>query len=512
MHVTAAEKHHACAFHDVFGHLTQIRYDFAMKRIALSLVILGWTAWFSGCTDQESNIITEIFLSTMSVSEAAPNGTVVATLSTDSQFVSGYLLPQDSSGGLGILDNQLIIEDSLLVDHETQPEINITLRAISTTGDFYEEPFVIEVLDEEEVTSSDDSGLGTLRQAIFNATSGDTIYLDESLSPITLSTGIITINKDLTIIGAAASQAILDGNDTQRIFEVINGNELTLDSMTLRNGRGGSGGCIQNISSTLNLRQVILDGCTAPGGNRGGGFQSSNTAETNVVDSVIQNCVAESGGGFSNENNSTMTMERSLVIDNQTTDGDGAGGLNTGATLSIANSTLTGNATSGTTQDGGSLANIGGGTINVLHATIIENSATGDGGGIYSDGALQIRNSIVATNTADQNSPDLSASDGTISLSTYNFVGDGAGSGLVNSNNGNLVGFSSNLLDPELEELMELDGITSGFVPAEGSPVLNQIPVEACVDFENVAVDQDQQQSSRPQQETCDIGSIEFTP
>jgi len=50
------------------------------------------------------------------------------------------------------------------------------------------------------VTNTDDSGGGSLRQAIIDATAGDTIDFDVA-GTITITTGQIVINKDLTVEG-----------------------------------------------------------------------------------------------------------------------------------------------------------------------------------------------------------------------------------------------------------------------------------------------------------------------
>ena len=49
------------------------------------------------------------------------------------------------------------------------------------------------------VTSSADSGAGTLRQAILDAAAGDTINFAAGITPITLTSAELLINKSLTI-------------------------------------------------------------------------------------------------------------------------------------------------------------------------------------------------------------------------------------------------------------------------------------------------------------------------
>ena len=58
------------------------------------------------------------------------------------------------------------------------------------------------------VTNNNDSGAGSLRQAIADAASGDTINFADSLNAqtITLTSGELLINKNLTITGPGANQ------------------------------------------------------------------------------------------------------------------------------------------------------------------------------------------------------------------------------------------------------------------------------------------------------------------
>src|SRR5262245_16504848 len=64
-----------------------------------------------------------------------------------------------------------------------------------------------QLLSTVTVTSAADRGLGTLRQAIASAKSGDTIQFSPSLSgqAITLTSGELVINKSLNIQGPGAS-------------------------------------------------------------------------------------------------------------------------------------------------------------------------------------------------------------------------------------------------------------------------------------------------------------------
>src|SRR5207237_5877675 len=103
------------------------------------------------------------------------------------------------------------------------------------------------------VTNANDKGSGSLRDAITNAKSGDTIVFAPSLigQTITLTSDQLTINKSLDIEGPGASLLSISGNDTNRIFSINEGIAVTVNGLTITHGRavGGNGGAILNASS-----------------------------------------------------------------------------------------------------------------------------------------------------------------------------------------------------------------------------------------------------------------------
>ncbi len=73
------------------------------------------------------------------------------------------------------------------------------------------------------VTSTDDSGPGTLRQAVIDSAPNGTIDFDLSglgapPHTITLTSGEIVIDKSLTINGSGKTDLIISGNNSSRIF------------------------------------------------------------------------------------------------------------------------------------------------------------------------------------------------------------------------------------------------------------------------------------------------------
>src|SRR6266567_2796076 len=72
------------------------------------------------------------------------------------------------------------------------------------------------------VTNNNDSGAGSLRQAISDSSPGDTIDFDSSLNGqiIALTSGELLIDNNLTIIGPSANLLAIDGNNASRVFNI----------------------------------------------------------------------------------------------------------------------------------------------------------------------------------------------------------------------------------------------------------------------------------------------------
>ncbi|HST31088.1 MAG TPA: hypothetical protein VLK27_09655, partial [Chthoniobacterales bacterium] len=85
------------------------------------------------------------------------------------------------------------------------------------------------------VHSTADNGPGSLRQTIVQASNGDKINIDAK-DTITLTSGELLVNKNLTITGPGP-KGIISGNGTSRVFHITPGTAVTLDGLTIVNGR-----------------------------------------------------------------------------------------------------------------------------------------------------------------------------------------------------------------------------------------------------------------------------------
>ena len=104
------------------------------------------------------------------------------------------------------------------------------------------------------VSSCNDSGTSSLRQAISDASSNDTINFDKDCN-INLNNQLV-INKNLTIDGLGYTITI-SGQGNYRIFQIENNFNVTLNNLMLTQGKGEYGGGIQN-NGTLTLNNVTF--------------------------------------------------------------------------------------------------------------------------------------------------------------------------------------------------------------------------------------------------------------
>jgi len=72
------------------------------------------------------------------------------------------------------------------------------------------------------VMNTNDSGAGSLRQALLDAANADTITFDSSLNgqTITLTSGELLVDKSVTINGPGSDNLTVDGNHSSRVFHV----------------------------------------------------------------------------------------------------------------------------------------------------------------------------------------------------------------------------------------------------------------------------------------------------
>lgn len=97
------------------------------------------------------------------------------------------------------------------------------------------------------VTNGNDHGPGSLRQAILNASSGDTINFAPSVTTVNLTTDELVVDKNLTITGPGADRLTIrrstNAHDAFRIFNItLSTATVFISRLTISNGNAGDDG------------------------------------------------------------------------------------------------------------------------------------------------------------------------------------------------------------------------------------------------------------------------------
>jgi predicted outer membrane repeat protein len=239
-----------------------------------------------------------------------------------------------------------------------------------------------------------DSGAGSLRAVVAAAHSGDAIVFAPSLNgqTISLTSGELLIKKNLTITGPGADQLSISGNHLSRVFEVASGVTDALSGMTISNGQASSGG-----SGILNSGTLTVNNCSLSN-NSVGGIANEPGGALTLNGCMLSGNSALSGGGIYNYGNATLTVSNSTVVQNTAT-GDGGGIFNEGK-VTISGCTLAGNKAS--TLGGGIYSSGRGSTLTITGSSLLGNSASSAGGGIFVEGSgtLSISGSTLSGNSA----------------------------------------------------------------------------------------------------------------
>lgn len=173
------------------------------------------------------------------------------------------------------------------------------------------------------VTNLNDSGSGSLREAITNAnlsSGADTITFAVSVTgTITLSSDLPEITEALTVVGPGQSDLIIDGAGLYRPFKVGAGKTLTLSEFTLKRGKSesGHGALIDVLGGTVDVANVTFRDSTSSSGSVRNSGDGSVATYTHC--SFVSNFVGIGGDYGSTPDNTSNTdtdySNRTYVID-----------------------------------------------------------------------------------------------------------------------------------------------------------------------------------------------------
>ena len=249
----------------------------------------------------------------------------------------------------------------------------------------------------------------TINGAIGKATGGDTILVAEGMYTGS-SSEVILINRDITLSGgwdasftSQSGNSIIDGEATRRGITVQTGVTTSLAHFVLQNGNktGGGGGVHNEGTLTLN-HSIIADNNSGFG--EGGGILNTTTGVITMNQTVLtRNGNQDLCNGTAIWNQGTITANNSSITENQVPNifcGVGSAVINfTGpdyrGTIILNNTTVSNN------SPGGGIYNYGNLTLN--NSTISHNVGDDSNGpgGIYNsiDAILILNNSTITGNT-----------------------------------------------------------------------------------------------------------------
>jgi hypothetical protein len=288
------------------------------------------------------------------------------------------------------------------------------------------------------VTTTADSGPGSLRQAILDANAdlgGDIIQFAPGVSgTITLTSGELDITDTVDIQGPGAGVLTVSGNNASRVFGL--NDVATISGLTITGGSSSTGGGLFNEAGALTVNSCIFTGNVGSGiFNEGGALMVNNSTfisntgalftDWSVISGTPTSYTAYGAGGIYNSQSglqggivtvsgSTFTANLGGGIFNYRATANGTyRPLAMGETVpavTVSDSTFSGNQGLG----GAGIFNLGGGTLTVSTCTFSGNFANaqvgvttgqasgGTGGGINDifGSTLTVSNSTFSDNRA----------------------------------------------------------------------------------------------------------------
>ena len=327
-------------------------------------------------------------------------------------------------------------------------------------------------------------------------TGADSIALEPGIYNLTLTgsgeddgaTGDLDIFDDVIIVGASLTSTILDGQASDRIFQVITDVNAKFFNLTIRNGYapagslyGGAGilnGSPGELPGSIQIINCLFSQNQAE--NTGGGIDNAGTAS--LLDVTFSNNQAAFGGGIYNAG--TLVVDSVLFMQN--TASITSGGIDNHSGMTISDSTFSAN----TGGQGGGLFNDG--TITMLNTTLSSNNTA-----MVNNGIIRSKNTIITGSTVGDNC----AGGGTFTSLGHN---------LENTDTCGLHGVGDLVnTDPLLGPLQNNQGPTLTHALLTGSPAIDSGDNTDCPL-------QDQRGAYRPADgdddtlKVCDIGAYEF--
>ena len=268
------------------------------------------------------------------------------------------------------------------------------------------------------VTNLNDSGAGSLRQAILDANAAptdDVIDFAPGLSgTILLTSGQMMISDEVTITGSGSANVTISGGGTNRIFYIFDSPHVgalavTISGLTLTDGYAAKygGGAIVAWSAETTLRDVVITNSSAQG--KGGAILQALSGNSQGRDArlTLENCVISgnsatgNGGGVALYNTGGAIITDTVFTGNTAAYGGGAiSDEFTTVSTTITHSRMSGNSS----YLGGALLvsyQDAAGSLLLDGVSMVNNTSVGAFGAVtisQSIGSKQILSSTIADN------------------------------------------------------------------------------------------------------------------
>ena len=225
-------------------------------------------------------------------------------------------------------------------------------------------------------------------------------------------------------------------------------------------------------SATANLNNLTITNGISTGG---GGIDNAGTLT--VTNSTVSGNTSNGYGGGIGSNGDFLTVTNSTVSGN--TSFDYGGGIWSDSTLTVTNSTISGNTASGF----GGGVRVFGGVATFTNVTITGNRSDSDnsgaetGGGLSrGSGTVMLYNTVIASNFRGTGTTRNDANGVMVAgTSANNLIGDGTGlTGITNGSQGNQIGAAGVPINPLLQPLANNGGVTSTHALGQNSPALGK--------------------------------------
>ena len=279
----------------------------------------------------------------------------------------------------------------------------------------------------------------SIQSAINAASTGDKIKIAPGSYEEHLKIPGAGTATSLILSGAGAAQTTISGSHSGTVVTIAGGESVAIAGITITAGSEPLANCAGIAGGILN----------------DGTLKLNNSA-------VSENKASGKGGGIYNNSGSALTVDNSVIFDNEADQHGGGGGgggcvgagggiYNNSGTVRLMNSTVSESTTAG---KGSGIFNGSGGTLTMRNATILDNEAHQLGGGIFNQGNVTANNGTFTGNIGKEGGGGIFSTGGTVTLTNISFSantgggvynqgtlrlrhstisGNGGGQGIVNS-------------------------------------------------------------------------------